>query len=262
MDSSTVPFRRRADQEILNGRAQNRIPLHPMNRAAKEFMGREKYCIQSFHRISRMHVYLYVGSRSGKIDKTNSAVFMHDFANSWYGVWIPVTFEQAVNEPILRGRSLYLWRNSSKLSISIRPSCVGGMTQTSAIVSYHDVWLEWCSMCVTKTTGLFSDGIETNCSNWSGYFNPNILWNFISAAVIPNPTFNRTSFGPAFTCCLMISCAFRYACVIIVPVMFVSVCVLPTNGRTSRGSFFRWEYIICRWLSNLRREFSFCRTGS
>ena len=41
---------------------------------------------------------------------------------------------------------------------STRPRSSGGITSTSAMVSSHDVWLEWCSMWVSNTTGRSSSG--------------------------------------------------------------------------------------------------------
>lgn len=42
--------------------------------------------------------------------------------------------------------------------MSTRPSRSGGRTTTSAIDSIQGIWFEWCSMCVTNTTGLCASG--------------------------------------------------------------------------------------------------------
>ena len=76
------------------------------------------------------------------------------FARAWYGVAMPVTFEQAVKAPILtRPIAVLVQQRLEGRRGPPGPRSSGGITTTSAIVSHQDVWLEWCSMWVTKTTG-------------------------------------------------------------------------------------------------------------
>ena len=63
---------------------------------------------------------------------------------------------------------------SSKVSKHMVPSLLQGTTTTSAIVSNQDVWLEWCSICETKTIGLMSSGISVYSLRFSETFNPRI----------------------------------------------------------------------------------------
>ncbi len=52
---------------------------------------------------------------------------------------MPVTFEQAVKEPIFIGLSLYFCNCNSSSFKSTKLSASGLSTTTSAMVSYHDV---------------------------------------------------------------------------------------------------------------------------
>jgi hypothetical protein len=58
---------------------------------------------------------------------------------------MPVTFEAAENEPILRGRAAYSCRRSRRTEREMWPSRSCGMTTTSAIDSRQGSSLEWCS---------------------------------------------------------------------------------------------------------------------
>ena len=75
---------------------------------------------------------------------------------------MPVTLEQAVKAPILTGRSRYsMEQRLERGQVHDAVPGPGGTTTTSATVSYHEVWFEWCSMWVTKTTGRSASGIRT-----------------------------------------------------------------------------------------------------
>lgn len=165
-------------------------------------------------------------------------------AIAWYGVKTPVTLEQAEKAPILTGRSRYWWSSPLSAARSTTPCGSGGTTTTSAIVSYHDVWFEWCSRWVTNTTGRSTAGSRTKRRNASGALSPRIRCNLFTIPVMPEAPVTIRSSGPALTCALRMRWASWYASVIAVPVSLASEWVLPTKGpnrSTRRDSIGRYS---------------------
>ena len=72
---------------------------------------------------------------------------------------IPVTFDAALNEPILSGRSAYAASSARSRATSMWPSASSGIVTTSAIDSRHGSSLLWCSNGPMNTTGRCSRGI-------------------------------------------------------------------------------------------------------
>ncbi|MEZ5011248.1 MAG: hypothetical protein R2744_06455 [Bacteroidales bacterium] len=86
-----------------------------------------------------MHINITIGSGGGEINEAEPPFSCITRASWWYGVYTPVTFEHAVNEPILNLRSLYLAISFRSISGSTSNPSPGGRTTTSAVVSYQAV---------------------------------------------------------------------------------------------------------------------------
>ena len=101
------------------------------------------------------------GAAAAKSKNASAPWRCRTLATAAVSVTMPVTLDAAENDPISRGRPAYSVRLLSSASRSTCPSSSSGMTTTSAIVSRHEISLEWCSNGPTNTTGRSSGGMAS-----------------------------------------------------------------------------------------------------